>query len=70
MVLRAGSGSTNNLGSIVIPDVGTVFPAMANRSGVDRAAGPTTGIVPRRAAMTEYRATCSRMIGAGVATRY
>jgi hypothetical protein len=31
VVPRAGSGSINNLGTIVIPGVGTVFPAMANR---------------------------------------
>jgi hypothetical protein len=31
MVPRAGSGSINNLGTIVIPGVGTVFPAMANK---------------------------------------
>lgn len=31
VVPRAGSGSINNLGTIVIPGVGTVFPAMANK---------------------------------------
>ena len=31
VVPRAASGSINNLGTIVIPGVGTIFPAMANK---------------------------------------